>query len=86
MPATCREYRQTSAGARGNHRPLTLTATLTLTPTLTLTLTPTPKPEPNQALMDHDHYCSAAEAKELRLVDHIVQGKGHFSDTSPPRL
>ena len=29
--------------------------------------------------MDHDHYCSAAEAKELRLVDHIVQGKGHFS-------
>lgn len=32
-----------------------------------------------EALMDHDHYCSAAEAKELRLVDHIVQGKGHFS-------
>ena len=29
--------------------------------------------------MDHDHYCSAAEAKELRLVDHIVHGKGHFS-------
>ena len=53
--------------------------------------------------MDHDHYCSAIEAKELGLVDHltltltrnpnpspnpnqelglvdhIVQGKGHFS-------
>ena len=33
----------------------------------------------SQALMDHDHYCSAIEAKELGLVDHIVQGKGHFS-------
>lgn len=31
-----------------------------------------------EALMDHDCYCSATEAKELGLVDHVC-GKGHFS-------
>ena len=36
-----------------------------------------------EALMDHDHYCSADEARELGLVDHIG-GKGHFYPAPAP--
>ena len=40
---------------------------------------PYPNPNPNQALMDHDHYCSAIEAKELGLVDHLTLTLPHPS-------